>query len=133
MIKKKSKAFMPVLLFFIILNAILLSGKTFLARWAIDREVVIIGNVLLFLVTLLSFNMGLNGLKSTNPHAFVRSVYTSILIKLFGCAIAAFIYIAAAGKSLNKPALFTCMALYLVYSFMEVSILTKLLKEKNHE
>jgi Ca2+/Na+ antiporter len=85
----------------------------------------------LFLITFLSFVLGLRGLKNPNPHAFVRSVYTSMMLKLFLCIIAAFIYIAMYRDNLNKPALFICMGLYLVYTFMEVSILMKLLKEKN--
>ena len=52
------------------------------------------------------------------------------MIKLFLCIIVALIYIAIYQKQLNKPALFTCMGLYLVYTFMEVSILMKMLKRK---
>ena len=74
--------------------------------------------------------MGKKGLNNPNPHAFVRSVYGSIMIKLFLCIIVALIYIAIYQKQLNKPALFTCMGLYLVYTFMEVSILMKMLKHK---
>jgi len=37
-----------------------------------------------------------------------------------------------AKKDLNKPALFACMALYLVYTFVEVSSLQKLLKQKKN-
>jgi FtsH-binding integral membrane protein len=76
----------------------------------------------------LSFWLAQKGLGNANPHAFVRSVYTSMMLKLFACIIAAFVYIAMNRDNLNKPALFTCMALYLVYTFMEVSILMKQLK-----
>jgi hypothetical protein len=47
------------------------------------------------------------------------------MIKLFACAAAAFIYILASGKDLNKPALFGSMALYLVYTFVELSVIMK--------
>ena len=130
---RRTKAITPLLLFFVILTALLVTGKGMLERWGLDRDVVIIGNILLFLITLLSFNMGLKGLRDPNPHAFVRSVYSSILLKLFLCIIAAFIYISLYGNNLNKPALFTCMGLYLVYTFMEVSTLMKLLKDQSHE
>ncbi|HYK54931.1 MAG TPA: hypothetical protein VEV15_00505, partial [Flavisolibacter sp.] len=99
--------------------------------WGVNQDVVIMGNLLLFLITLISFVLGLKGLNNPNPHAFVRSVYTSMMLKLFLCIIAAFIYIAMYRDNLNKPALFTCMGLYLAYTFMEVSVLMKLLKEKN--
>jgi hypothetical protein len=52
------------------------------------------------------------------------------MIKFFVCLAVVFIYIASVKKELNKPALFTCMGLYLVYTIMEVGILMKLLKKK---
>ena len=133
MIKKKFKSFTPVVVFFIAGNAFLISGKKLLMRWGIDQDVMLIGNLLLFLITLLSFALGLQGLKNPNPHAFVRSVYSSMIIKLFLCIIAVFIYVSLYRNTYNKPALFSCMGLYLVYTFMEVSVLMKLLKGKTNE
>ncbi|MGZ3837531.1 MAG: hypothetical protein ACXVKI_07455 [Flavisolibacter sp.] len=130
MIKRKIKFLFPLVLFFIALNGFFLTARHLLERWGVDQDVVVIGNLLLFLITLLSFSLGLKGLKNPNPHAFVRSVYSGMMLKLFVCIIAAFIYIALYRSTLNKPALFTCMGLYLVYTFAEVSILMKLLKQK---
>ena len=128
--RNSSKIFFPVILFFVLLNAIFIAGKNFFDDKGFDRDVLIIGNLLLFLITLMSLFMGKKGLNNPNPHAFVRSVYGSIMIKLFLFIIVALIYIAIYQKQLNKPALFTCMGLYLVYTFMEVSILMKMLKHK---
>lgn len=128
--QKPLKSFRPVILIFVVINALLLTGRSWQARLNMDQETVILGNLLLFLITLFSFFLCIRGLKNPNPHAFVRSVYTSMMAKLFLCAGAAFVYIAVAGKGMNKPALFATMALYLVYSFVEVSILMKLLREK---
>lgn len=122
--------FLPVVAFFVVLNGAFIVGRNFFEDKGFDLNVLIIGNLLLFLITLLSLFMGKKGLNNPNPHAFVRSVYGSIMIKLFLCIIAALIYIAIFQKQLNKPALFTCMGLYLVYTFMEVSILMKMLKHK---
>lgn len=133
MTKRRLKPFLPIIIFFITLNGFFISGKNMLARWGVDQDVVIWGNLLLFLITLFSFLLGQRGLKNPNPHAFVRSVYSGMMLKLFVCVIAAFIYIAMFRDALNKPALFTCMGLYLVYTFMEVSILMKLLRGKANE
>lgn len=122
--------FLPIVLLFIVLNALFISGKVFLERWGVDQEVLIIGNLLLFIIFLLSFLVAQRGLKTTNPHAFVRSIYGSMMIKFFLCIIAAFIYISICKKDLNKPALFTLMGLYLVYTFIEVATLTKMSKQK---
>jgi hypothetical protein len=130
--KNKLKGFLPVIIFFIALNGFFISGKNMLNRWGVDQEVVIYGNLLLFLITLFSWLLAQSGLKNPNPHAFIRSVYMSVMLKLFVCMIAAFVYIAINKSGLNKPGLFTCMGLYLVYTFLEVSLLMKVLKQKKN-
>ncbi|MGZ3922358.1 MAG: hypothetical protein ACXVBJ_01230 [Flavisolibacter sp.] len=130
--KNRLRGFMPVILVFIVLNAFFLSGRTMLQRWNLDQDVAIIGNALLFVITLISFLLAQRGLKNPNPYAFVRSIYGSVMLKLFVCIIAAFIYISMYKTKLNKPALFMCMGLYLVYTFLEVASLTKLLKQKKN-
>lgn len=127
---KSRRAFLPIVILFIILNGLFIAGKGMLDRWGADQDVLIWGNILLFAITLISFFVAQKGLKSTNPHAFVRSVYGSIMLKLFACLIAAFIYIFLNRQNLNKPAFFTLMGLYLVYTFLEVSTLTKMLKQR---
>jgi hypothetical protein len=133
MVKRKFKSFFPIVLFFIVLNGFFISGKNMLNRWDMDQDVLIIGNLILLVITLVSFFLAQKGLKNPNPHAFVRSVYSGMMIKLFLCVIVVFIYVSLYKNTYNKPALFTCMALYLVYSFMEVSILMKLLRKNPHE
>lgn len=127
---KKNRPFLPVVLLFIILNALFISANTLLQKWGVDREVLLVGNALLFVITLISFLLAQKALKNANPNAFVRAVIVGIMIKLFVSIIAAFIYISAFKTNINKPALFACMGLYLVYSFVEVSVLTKQLKQK---
>ena len=122
----------PIIFFFIILNAFLLTSRNFLELHGFDQNVLMVGNLIVFLATILSFLFASRGLKSTNPQAFVRSMYLSIMVKLFVCIIAALIYIFIFRNNLNKPALFTSMGLYLVYTFIEVSVLTKLLKGKKN-
>ena len=122
----------PVIILFVVLNGFFIAGKNLLQGWGVDHNVLIIGNAILFLITLMSFSLAQRGLNSPNSHAFVRSVYGSVMIKLFLCLIAAFIYISTNKSNLNKPALFTCMGLYLVYTFMEVSALMKLLRGKKN-
>jgi len=129
---RKAKAFLPIVLLFLVLNAFFIAGKNMLQRWGTDQDVLIIGNTLLFTITLISFLLANRGLTNPNPHAFVRSVYGSIMIKLVICLAAAFIYIGSYKKDLNKPALFIIMGLYLLYTFIEVSLLMKLLKQKTH-
>src|SRR5437762_11507419 len=105
----------PIIIFFVLLNALVIADKDFLERHRFDQSVLIIGNLILFGATLLSFVLATRGLKSENARAFVRSVYVSIMVKLFICVLTALIYICIFRKNLNKPSLFACMGLYLVY------------------
>lgn len=125
-------ALRPMLIFFVMLNAFFLAGRSWLDRKGVDTDVAIIGNLLLFLVSLASFLMTRRSLRSANPNSFVRAIYGSFMIKFFVCAIAAFAYIMTVKKTVNKPALFVCLGLYVVYTFIEVSSLTKLLKQKKN-
>jgi hypothetical protein len=122
--------FLPIVILFIVLNGFFLSGKKLLQRWGADQDVLIIGNAILFFITIISYLIAQRGIKNSNTHAFIRAVIGGIMVKLFVTIIAAFIYISIFKKGLNKPALFTCMGLYFVYTFIEVSVLTKQLKSK---
>jgi hypothetical protein len=130
--RRNRSPLLPIIIFFILLNALFLAGRNFLERAGFDQSVLILGNLVLLAATLVSFVSARKGLRSENPQAFVRSVYTSIMIKLFICVIAALIYIFLFRRNVNRPALFTCMGLYLIYTFIEVSVLTKILKEKKN-
>ena len=122
----------PVILIFIFLNAFFLAGKGWLTKNNIDQDVLIIGNLLLFIVTLVTFLLTYRSLSAKNPNVFVRAMYGGFIIKFFVVAIAAFIYIMITKKNVNKPALFFCMGLYIVYTFFEVTALLKVLKQKKN-
>jgi hypothetical protein len=130
--KNKFNGFMPVVLLFIAINVLFVTGRHLFEKWNVDLNVALVGNIILVFITLFSFLLAKRGLNNSNPHAFVRSVYSSVMLKLFVCLIAAFVYISIYKSNLNKPALFICMGLYLVYTFLEVSILMKMLKQKKN-
>ena len=126
---KNKKPWFPLVILFVFLNAFFLIAKKILINKGIDQEVLIVGNLVLLAATGLSFYVSQRSLTSTNPNASVRSLYGSFMIKFFICAGAAFVYLLVARKNVNKPALFICMGLYLVYTFVEVAALQKLLKQ----
>jgi hypothetical protein len=122
----------PMILVFILLNAFFIAGKNMLARWGIDQEVVIVGNLVLFIVSFSSFLLSRRAMKADNPNVFVRTMYTNFMLKLFVCVVTAFVYFKLAKPNINKPGLFVCMGLYIVYTVIEVSSLTKLLRKKKN-
>ena len=129
-LKERYGVLMPVILLFVIANSLPLLLHKLWPSLNVDKDVLIIGNLVLFLITMVSFFLAKKGLYNANPHAFSRSVMGSIMVKMFLCAALAFVYISLNKAALNKPALFICMGLYLVYTFLEVSALTRLLRAK---
>lgn len=132
-VRNRFRDFAPVVLLFVIINALAISLRTRWMDWQVDQELLLGGNLFLFAITFISFLIARKGLQNKNPNAFVRSVYASIMFKLFICLIAAFVYIALQRRNLNKPAFFSLMGLYLVYTFLEVAVLTRLLRRKPNE
>ena len=130
--KTVTKSFRPLLLIFIITNALFLTGRTWLSRWDVDVDVLIIGNLILFAATAVSFYLFTRSFSSKNPHAVVRTVYSGVLSKMVICLVAVFIYISMAGKGVDKAGIIACMFLYLLYTTLEVGILMKLSKQKKN-
>ena len=132
MAKKQFRFFLPVVLVFILVNISFLFLQEKWEQGGIDTVFLLVGNTVIFLLTLLSFLMNTRGLVTKNNHAFVRMVYGSFIIKFIVITGALAIYLSAGSKGLNKSAIFICMGLYLVYLFLEITALMKLSKEKKN-
>jgi Ca2+/Na+ antiporter len=130
--ENKIKPFYPIMILFIALTTLFIAGRSLLESWKIDQQVLLAGNLVLFIATLLSCLVSQKGINAKTGQGAVRGVYGSFMIKFFLCLGAAFIYIMMAKKEVNKPALFICMGLYIVYTILEVSILTKLSSQKKN-
>ena len=122
--------FLPAILLFIVLNMSFFVLINRFENWGFDTMVLAVGNIVLFAITFISYLMCVKALYAKNNHVFFRLVYGSFIIKLLLLAAAAFIYIMTVKKQVNKPALFLCMGLYLVYTFIEVSALMKFTRPK---
>ena len=130
--KQSLRNFFPAIIFFLILNSAFLTLMKRLEGWGFDYAVLMFGNLLVFGISLLSYWMAVRGLTTKNTHAFFRWVYGSIMIKLFLLAGVVFVYIMTNKKEVNKPSLFFCMGLYVVYTVIEVSGLMKVNKQKTN-
>lgn len=120
--------YIPLILVFTILNGALVGTGAWLHKKEIDRDVLLVGNALLFLITVGALYFHIRGFLHSNVNVFLRSMYASLLLKMFVCIAAVGVYAVLAGDALNKPALFVCMALYFVYTFIEIRIVFRLLK-----
>ncbi len=121
-----SKSFRPILILFIVFNAGIAVSKSLMEKYHIDSQVVLWGNLVLFAATLASFFFYFRSISQQQGYGFLNQIYMGIFVKMMLCLLAAFLYIYLAGKSANKPAVVICLVLYLVYTVVEMSILTKI-------
>lgn len=120
-----NKSMLPLVFIFLTVGALILVFRNFLQAHGCDWQVLSGGNVIIYLVTAVSMHFLNKGMNADRTQVFLRNAYSGFLVKLFTCAAAAFTYILVAGKNINKPALFASMGLYLVYTFVELSIIMK--------
>ena len=128
---QKRKLFLPLLILFIMVNGLSLVFSQALKKHQLDNEVVIVANTLLFLISAISLFMQIKGATNTNPHAMVRGVMGSVVMKLFVLGTAAFLYLYMAGEQKSVNALFVSMGLYIVYTWLEVRIALKIKPSNN--
>ena len=132
MTKKGEKAFLPLLIVFILVNVLLFIPLSLDALWNMDRDVMLVGNLILFAATMISFNLYRRALIKNNAHAFIRMIYGGMFAKMMICLFAAVIYIMIAKKDVSKGAVFGLMFLYFVYTFVEISIIMKLSRKEKY-
>lgn len=88
-----------------------------LEQQEIDYKVVLGGNVIIFLSSLLAYYIFEKATKAATGHAAVRNVYTGFVVKFFLLIVAAMLYFYFASE-INNKGIFVCFGLYLVYNFL---------------
>jgi hypothetical protein len=122
------RAFLPIFVVFLVFCLLFISVPSLLQGWNTDSKVLLGGNEVLFFVTAISYWLHIKSLRNPNPHVFVRMVYSSLLVKMLVCLVAVLIY-AKLTPVVNRNAIIGSFILYIVYTFMEVRILTQLTKK----
>ncbi len=125
------KKFAPLILLFVLITLIIFILKPFLKSNGFSINFLLIGNLILFMISFSGFLFQVRGLRSTNTNAFIRGIYSSLLIKMFVIIIAVFMYAFITNGKVNKPSLFTCMGLYFLYTAIEVKQLMKIARKKS--
>ena len=115
---------------FVLISCLFLFGKDAFRKNNIDDTVVLIGNLLLFLISLFNTYRSAGAIDNTNPQVFVRAFYGGFLIRLLVCGAAAFVYIYSQQGKINKPALFICLGIYVIYSLIETTTLKRIFNDK---
>lgn len=129
--KSRKKLYLPIVAIFVILNAMFIVFRKTLETKGFDTDVLIVSNLLLFILCIAGIYLQQKGLSSSGTPAFLRSVYSAMMLKMFACIIAFFIYAYFAGD-INKPGLFASMGLYVIYTAFEVGTLMSTVRKKKH-
>lgn len=130
MIENPSRKFLPVAVPCLVIMIFIMIFKKSLTSFGFDINFLIFANLLLYLLSYFSFIIQVKGIESKSAHAFVRGLYASLMLKMFVVIGAVFIYIYVFGGSVNMPALFIAMVIYLFYTSIEVVQLMKIARKK---
>lgn len=118
--KGKNSAVLPLIIVYVLSTALMVVGKKWLVQWGVDTSVVLVGNLVLFIVTLISFFLYQRAMAHPSTTGFLRNTYSGLFLKLLVCIFAVMIYVMVAKAQTNKPALFACIFLYFLYAVLEM-------------
>ncbi len=130
MIQSLIKKFIPVIGLFLLINFIVFIFGGSLEEYGFNIGFLLVANALLFILTFLGFYLQTKGVRSSNVNAFIRGIYSSLLLKMFVIVAAILIYILLMGGETNTPSILASMGIYLVYTFLEVIQLMKIARKK---
>lgn len=124
------KMLIPVFLFFGTSSSFILLSHDWLHSKGLDSDLLTGGNIFLFLLCMVSFVFLRKSIVTASPQIFIRNFYLSFLVKFMLVAVTVLIY-AKTRNDVNRLSVIVCMALYLVYTFIEVRIILKESKKQN--
>ncbi len=107
----------PLAAVFILVSIIVFASSSWLQQKGVDTVVLLVGNSILFVVSALAYLLYASAMKSGKNYGFVKQVYAGFTLKFFALIAGAMLYFYFA-QEVNKPAVFICMGLYLVYNFL---------------
>jgi len=101
-------------------NALLILGKKQLLAWGVDPGVVIVGNIILFAVSITSLLLYQRAMAHPTTMGFLRNTYSGLFLKLLACIIAILVYVITNKEHINKQGVLACVFLYFVYTLLEM-------------
>lgn len=122
---------LPIILLFVIIEASILVFTNQIEAKGIAPNVLTSGNLILFILTMVTALIQKKALTNVNPNVFIRSIMTGMLIKMLLGGLIIILYATFSGDNFNKAAIFGVMIMYLFYLATEVTIVMNLNKRKN--
>ena len=129
--RKNISFIIPLVILFTLISGLLVAFSSALQSKGFNIDVLIYSNIILIAISLISYFMQAKALQNKNPNVFIRSVMGGMMLKMFICVIAVFMYVSLAGPQYNKRSVFAALFLYLAYLATEVGVLMKLNNRKH--
>jgi hypothetical protein len=120
----------PLTILFVITTALFIVFGKRMETKNISQTVVISANLLLYIVTMINLLFQVRALSNPNPNVVVRGIMAGTFLKLLVIAAAACIYLLVAKQTRSVNAVFVGMALYIIYTWLEVRISLRLNPKK---
>ncbi|RYG31410.1 MAG: hypothetical protein EOO01_35440 [Chitinophagaceae bacterium] len=127
----KLRLLLPVIIVFFLAIIVREAFPEWMKKMGISTQVLAVGNIILMVLTLVTIAFQKRALENKNPNVFVRSIMSSMLIKMLVIAGGVIIYSKASGGSFSKGGVFAVLVLYLLYLAAEVYTVMKMNSRKN--
>ena len=125
---KVSKIITPLLVVFVAITVLIFAFKGFLQTKGVNYEVLLLANVFFLIIHLAVIALQKKALKHANPHVFIRSVMTGLIIKMFSTIAAVLAYYAISGEAFSQKSVFVALFIYLFYLSTEVLAMSRINK-----
>ena len=122
----KTKFIITIVIIFIVLSA----GFYALKIYAPDYKFITLecGNLVMAILSLSTYII-VEKQKTARPQAFVRGVSGASFLKLMVCMVSILVYVLLNRSHIHKPSVFVLFAIYTVYTIIETTALSKLVRE----
>lgn len=91
-----------------------------------DLNMLIAGNAVLAILSIMAYVMVNNALKSPNPNAFIRAKMGGTMLRIFISIAGIVSYAYLKGKTpATKPTIFLLLGMYVIYTILEAAVLSK--------
>lgn len=122
------KFYLLLIVIFCGVNGLGIAYSHLLENWGIVNLAGMIGNVILAVVTALSYYLSHKGMTVRSGHAFVRGVFVSVFLKLLICAASVLVYVVLFKEFVTKGTLILFFLLYILYTVLETASLMRVAK-----
>lgn len=124
--------FRPILYIFAGISLLLVIGSRLIPPHKFDFRVLLVGNGVLFLATAASLYICGRGLNDKSMHQFTKMLTRAMLMKMGVCLVSVVIWFFIDPHSIEPVSMLSFFVIYFVYTFTEVALLMRLIREKKN-